>query len=105
MASGMDGVHLRTIPKKDDRKECTNHRTVALVSRASKILLKVILGRIHQKLESEISNEQAGFRPDRATRDQIINLRMLMQKAKEHRIPLCFVDFCKAFDSVKHGKL
>ena len=92
---------------KGDRKESTNHRTIALVSHASKILLKIILGRIHQKIESEISNEQAGFLPGRGTRDQIVNLRILMQKAKEHRIPLymCFVDFHKAFDCIKHEKL
>ena len=102
----MESIFI-TIPKKGDRKECTNHRTIALVSHASKILLKIILGRIHQKIETEISDEQAGFRPGRGTRDQIINLRILMQKAKEHRIPLymCFVDFHKAFDCIKHEKL
>ena len=102
----MESIFI-TIPKKGDRKECTNHRTIALVSHASKILLKVILGRIHQKLENEISNEQAGFRPGRGTRDQIINLRILMQKAKEYKIPLymCFVDFRKAFDCIKHETL
>ena len=78
-----------------------------MLSCYSKILLKVILGRISQKVENEISNEQAGFRPGRGTRDQIVNLRILMQKAKECRIPLyvCFVDFHKAFVCVKHEKL
>ena len=61
-----------TIPKKGDRKQCTNHRTITLVSHDSK---KVILGRISQKIENEISNEQAGFRPGRGTRDQIVNLK------------------------------
>jgi len=92
----MESVFI-TIPKKGDSKECTNHRTVALVSHASKILL----GRISQKVENEISNEQAGFRKGRGARGQIVNLRILMpclmQKAKEYRIPLYVcLDFHKA---------
>ena len=66
LAEWMESIFI-TIPKKGDRKECTNHRTIALVSHASKILLKIILGPIHQKIESEISDEQAGFRPGRGT--------------------------------------
>jgi len=59
------------------------------------------------KTETEIADEQAGFRQGRGTRDQITNLRILIHKAREHQQPLymCFVDFKKAFDSISHDKL
>lgn len=78
-----------------------------MVSHASKILLKIVLDRIKTKTESELAPEQAGFRPGKGTRDQITNLKILMDKAREFNQPLylCFVDFAKAFDSVAHEKL
>src|SRR6218665_3724329 len=71
------------------------------------IVLKIVLERIREKTESEINDEQAGFRSGRGTRDQIINLRILMQKLNEHRQPLymCFVDFTKAFDTISQEHL
>ena len=76
----------------------------ALVSHASKILLRIILKKIRVKTETETADEQAGFRQGMGTRDQITNLRILMHKAREHQQLLynrimCFVDFKKAFDS------
>jgi len=76
------------LPKKGGLKQCENYRTIALVSHASKILLRIILERIRVKTETEIADEQAGFRQGRGTRDQITNLRMLMRKAREHQQPL-----------------
>ena len=65
-----------------------------------------ILERIRVKTETEIADEQAGFRQGRGTRDQITNLRILMHKAREHQqLYMCFVDFKKAFDSISHDKL
>jgi len=95
------------LPKKGDLKQCANYRTIALVSNASKILLRIILERIQVKTETEIADEQAGFRQGRGTRDQITNLTILMHKAHEHQQPvyMCFVDFKKAFDSISHDKL
>ena len=95
------------IHKKGDILQCNNYRTIALVSHASKVLLKVILERIKTKLETEIAQEQAGFRPKRGTRDQITNLRIILEKAKERNQPLyfCFIDFTKAFDMVQHDQL
>ena len=77
------------------------------MSHASKVLLRIILERIRTKTETEISDEQAGSRRGRGTRDQITNLRILMQKAREHQQPLyaCFIDFKKAFDSISHERL
>ena len=76
------------LSKKGDLKQCANYRTIALVSHASKILLRIILERIRVKTETEIADEQAGFQQGRGTRDQITNLRILMHKAREHQQPL-----------------
>jgi len=85
------------ISKKGDLGQCKNYRTIALVAHASKIRLRIILERTREKTESEINDEQAGLRRGRGTRDQITNLRILMQKLKEHQPPLymCFVHFTK----------
>ena len=72
------------LPKKSDLKQCANYRTIALVSHASKILLRIIFERIRVKTETEIVDEQAGFRQGRGTRDQITNLRILMHKSRCH---------------------
>ena len=68
------------LPKKGDLKQCANYRAIALVSHASKILLRIILERIRVKTETKIADEQVGFRQGRGTRDQITNLRILMQR-------------------------
>jgi len=95
------------IPKKGDLGQCKNYRTIALVAHASKIMLKIVLERIREKTESEINDEQAGFRRGRGTHDQITNLRILKQKLNKHQQPLymCFVDFTKAFDNILHKQL
>ena len=86
------------LPKKGDLIQCANYRTIALVFHASKIILRIIQESTRVKTETEIADEQAGFRQCRGTRDQITNLRILMHKAHEHQQPLymCFVDFKKA---------
>ena len=83
---------------------CSNYRTISLISHASKILLNVLLKRIENKLEEEVSNTQAGFRKNRGTRDHIFNLRMIIQKYREVNASLhmCFIDYSKAFDCVNH---
>jgi len=93
--------------KKGDPSACANYRTTSLISHVSKILLKVILGRITPKTEFEVTKEQAGFRPQRGTHNHLYSLRILTVKARSRRQPLymCFVDFEKAFDKVNHKKL
>jgi hypothetical protein len=88
--------------KKGDPTECSNNRTIALISHASKILLYVLFDCIEEKIDSEVSEEQAGFRKGRGTRDQLFNIRQLMEKCREfcHPLFLCFIDYKKAFDSV-----
>ena len=95
------------LPKKGDLKECANHRTISLISHASKVLLKIINARMEKKMELEIPEEQAGFRRGRGTRDQIVNIRNIIEKCRSHRTPLylCFIDYAKAFDCVSHEML
>lgn len=95
------------IPKKGDARECGNNRTIALISHTSKVLLKIIQGRLEQFMETQLPVEQAGFRRGRGTRDQIANLRWIMEKTREadKDIIMCFIDYSKAFDCVDHNRL
>uniref|UniRef100_A0A803T9X3 ribonuclease H n=1 Tax=Anolis carolinensis TaxID=28377 RepID=A0A803T9X3_ANOCA len=95
------------IPKKGNAKECSNFRTVALISHASKVMLKILQGRLQQYMERELPDVQAGFRKGRGTRDQIANSRWIMEEAREFQknIYFCFIDYSKAFNCVDHNKL
>ena len=95
------------IYKKGDKKEYGNYRTIALISHASKVLLRVIQRRLEVFLIPELPIEQAGFRRGRGTRDHIANLRWMVEKAREHQrdLHMCFIDYKKAFDCVDHERL
>ena len=95
------------IPKKGHLQQYTNYRTIALISHTSKILLSIITKRLERKLDEEINQTQAGFRQNRGTRDQIFNLRMLIEKCREANINLhmCFIDYSKAFDCAGHREM
>ena len=71
------------IPKKDNTRECSNYRTIALISHASKVMLKILQARLQQYLNCELPDVQAGFRKGRGTRDQIANIHWIMEKARE----------------------
>ena len=71
------------IPKKGNAKECSNYRTIALISQASKIMLKILQPRLQQSVNHEFPDVQAGFRKGRGSRDQIANIRWIMEKARE----------------------
>ena len=71
------------IPKKGNTKECSNYHTVALISHTSKVMLKILQARLQQYVNCEIADDQAGFRKGRGTRDQITNIRWIIEKAKE----------------------
>ena len=71
------------IPKKGNPKECSNYRTIALISHASKVMLKIFQARLQQYMNYEIPDVQAGFRKDRRTRDQIANICWIKEKARE----------------------
>ena len=71
------------IPKKGNAKECSNYRTVALISHANKVMLKILQARLQQYVNRELPDVQAGFRKGRGTRDQIANIHWIMEKARE----------------------
>ena len=71
------------IPKKGNAKEGLNYCTIALISHASKVMLKILQARLHQYMNHELPDVQAGFKKDRGTRDQIANIGWIMEKARE----------------------
>ena len=95
------------IPKKGNAKECSNYRTIALISRASKVMLKILQARLQQYMNCELPDVQGGFRKGRGTRDQIANIHWITGKAREFQknIYFCFTEYAKAFDCVDHNKL
>ena len=95
------------IPKKGNAKECSNYCTIALISHASKVMLKTLQARFQQYMNHEFPDVQAGFRKGRGTRDQIANIHWIMEKTREFQknIYFCFIDYAKAFDCVDHNKL
>ena len=95
------------ITKKGNVKECSNYRTIALISHANKVMLKTLQVRLQQYMNCELPDVQAGFRKGRGTRDQIANIRRIIKKAREFQknIHFCFIDYVKAFDCVDHNKL
>ena len=95
------------IPKKGNPKECSIYRTIALISHASKVMLKILRARLQQYVNRELPDVQAGFRKDRGTRDQIANICWIIEKAREFQrnVYFCFIDYTKAFDCVDHNKL
>ena len=95
------------IPKKGNAKECSNHHTIAVISQANKVMLKILQARLQQYMNHELSDVQAGFRKGRGTRDQIANMHWIIKRAREFQknIYFCFIDYAKAFDCVDHNKL
>ena len=71
------------IPKKGNAKECSNYRTIALISHASRVMLKILQTRLQQYVNRELPDVQAGFRKGRGTTDQIVNILWIMEKARE----------------------
>ena len=95
-----------SIPKKGNAKECSDYRATALISHASKVMLKIVQARLQQYVNCKLPDVQAGFRKGRGTRDQIANNLWIIKKAREFQknIYFCFIDYAKAFDCVDHNK-
>ena len=95
------------ILKKSNAKECTNYHTIALISHASKVMLKIPQSRLQQYVNCELPDVQAGFRKGRGTRHQIANIPWIIEKAREFQknIYFCFINYAKAFDCVDPYKL
>ena len=94
-------------PKKGNAKECSNYRIIALISHASKLLLKILQIRFQQYMNWEFPDVKAGFRKGRGSRDQIVNVWWIIEKAREFQknIYFCFTDYTKAFDCVDYNKM
>ena len=94
-------------PKETSAKECSNYHTIALISHACKVMLKILEARLQQYMNHELSDVQAGYSKGRGTRDQIANICWIIIKAREFQknIYFCFVDYAKAFDCVDDNKL
>ena len=95
------------LPKKGNAKECSNYRTIALISHTSEVMLKILQARLQQYVNCELPDVQAGFRKGRGTRDQIANIHWIIKKVREFQrnIYFCFMDYSKAFDCVQYHKL
>ena len=107
VGTGLEKISFHSNPKKGKAKECSNDRTFALISQASKVILKIRQARLQQYVNHEVAGVQAGFRKGRETRDQIANIHWIIKKATEFQktIYFCFIDYAKAFDCVHHNKL
>ena len=81
VATGLEKVSFHSNPK-GNAKECSNYHTIALISHASKVMLKILQARLQQYVNCEFPDVQAGFRKGRGTRDQIANIRWIMEKAR-----------------------
>ena len=88
-------------------KPALNYHTIALISHASKVMLKILQARLQQYMNHEFPDVQAGFRKGRGTRDQIANICWITERAREFQknIHFCFINYAKAFDCVDHNRL
>ena len=88
------------IPKKGNTKECSSYCTIALISHASKVMLKILQARLQQYMNCELQDVQTGFRKGRGMRDKIANICWITGKAREFQknFYFCFTDYAKAFD-------
>ena len=102
VATGLEKVSFHFNPK-----ECSNFRTIALISHATKGMLKILQARLQQYVNHELPDVHAGFRKGRGTRDQLANICWVIKQAREFQknISFCFIDYAKAFDCVDHNKL
>ena len=95
------------IPNKGNAKECSNYCTIALISHASKLMLKIFQARLQLYVNCELPDVQPGFRKGRGTRDQIANIRWIIEKAREFQknIYFCFIDCAKVFSCADQNNL
>ena len=106
VATGLERVHFHSNTK-GNAKVCSNYRTTAFISHASKVMLKILQARLQQYMNLKLPDVQAELRKARESRDQIANIHWMIKKAREFQknIHFYFIDYTKAFDSVDHNKL
>ena len=107
VATGLEKVSFHSNPKERQCQRMLKLWHNALISHASKVMLKILQARLQQYLNRELPDVQAGFRKGRGTRGQIANIRWIIKKAGDFQknIYFCFIDYAKAFDCVDHHKL
>ena len=88
MATGLEKVCFHSNAKKGNAKECSNYHTIALISSASKVVPKILQARLQQYVNHELADVQARFRKSKGTRDQIVIIKLDLEKAKEPEIKL-----------------
>ena len=95
------------IPKKGNAKECSNNHTIGLISRDSKVMLKILQAKLPQYMNQELPDMQTTFGKGRGTTDQIASVRWIIEKSRKFQknISLSFIDYTKAFDCVDQNKL
>ena len=107
VATGLEKVSFHSNPRERQLQRMLKLLQVALISHASKVMLKILQDRLQQYVNWELPDVQDGFRKGKGTRDQISNIHWIIKKAKEFQknIYFCFIDYAKAFDCVDHNKL
>ena len=107
MTTGLEKVVFIPIPKKGNAKECSNYCTIAFISHASKVMLKILQARLKQYVNHELPDVQAGFRKGRGTRDQIASVHWITEKKLENfrKTPIFALLTMPKTDCVDHDKL
>ena len=102
VATGLERSVFTPIPKKGNAKECSNYPQIALISHASRVMLKILQGRLQQYMKHKLPDVQAGFRKGGGTRDQIFDICWIIEKANvfQKNIYFCFIDYAKGIDCV-----
>ena len=93
------------ISKKGSAKQCSNHRTIVLISHASKVMLKILQARLQQYVNHDLPDVQAGFRKGRRTRDQMASICYIIEKARDFQKNIYFIHYAKAFYCTHHNRL
>ena len=107
VATGLEKVSFHCNSKERQCQRMLKLHTTALVSQTSKVMFKILQARLQKYMNRELPNVQAGFRKGRGTRDQIVTIHWIIEKAREFQknIYFCFTDYTKGFDCVDHNKL
>ena len=107
VATGLENVSFHSSPKEGQCERYSNSHTVAFISHASTVMLKILQASLQHCVSSELANVQTGFRKSRGTRDQIANICWIMEKVREFQknIHFCLINYAKNFDCVDHNKL
>ena len=105
--TGLEKVSFHSNSKERQCQRMLNYCTIALISHASKVMLKILKARLQQYMNCELPDAQAGFRKRRGTKHRIANICWIMEKAREFQknIYFCFIEYAKAFDCVDYNKL